>query len=143
SEEHTSELQSLTNLVCRLLLEKKKQHPHQTAQFGRCNQRAHASGTTQSRPRVVVQHTNYKNRAPAHAGQNGGRPRHCERCYTPSASHGRPDTFPTLIPGRSNVSSTMRADYSPVAKPSFLPPSYILSASSASTLTALCFFFFF
>src|SRR5262249_48320137 len=27
SEEHTSELQSLTNLVCRLLLEKKKQHP--------------------------------------------------------------------------------------------------------------------
>src|SRR5437016_9954817 len=29
SEEHTSELQSLTNLVCRLLLEKKKkQHTH-------------------------------------------------------------------------------------------------------------------
>src|SRR5258706_1342222 len=27
SEEHTSELQSLTNLVCRLLLEKKKQEP--------------------------------------------------------------------------------------------------------------------
>src|ERR1019366_10741653 len=28
SEEHTSELQSLTNLVCRLILEKKqKQHP--------------------------------------------------------------------------------------------------------------------
>src|SRR5262249_57569497 len=26
SEEHTSELHSLTNLVCRLLLEKKKQH---------------------------------------------------------------------------------------------------------------------
>src|ERR1019366_9925330 len=26
SEEHTSELQSLTNIVCRLLLEKKKQH---------------------------------------------------------------------------------------------------------------------
>src|SRR5438046_10613116 len=26
SEEHTSELQSLTNLVCRLLLEKKKLH---------------------------------------------------------------------------------------------------------------------
>src|SRR5258706_15867693 len=26
SEEHTSELQSLTNLVCRLLLEKKKAH---------------------------------------------------------------------------------------------------------------------
>src|SRR5262249_61969206 len=31
SEEHTSELQSLTNLVCRLLLEKKKtHHPHNT-----------------------------------------------------------------------------------------------------------------
>src|SRR5258706_4025461 len=28
SEEHTSELQSLTNLVCRLLLEKKKLHYH-------------------------------------------------------------------------------------------------------------------
>src|SRR5258706_9932827 len=29
SEEHTSELQSLTNLVCRLLLEKKKKYPDQ------------------------------------------------------------------------------------------------------------------
>src|SRR5262249_60197203 len=28
SEEHTSELQSLTNLVCRLLLEKKQQYHH-------------------------------------------------------------------------------------------------------------------
>src|SRR2546430_4287858 len=28
SEEHTSELQSQSNLVCRLLLEKKKQHRH-------------------------------------------------------------------------------------------------------------------
>src|SRR2546427_7307093 len=28
SEEHTSELQSQSNLVCRLLLEKKKQHQH-------------------------------------------------------------------------------------------------------------------
>src|SRR5262249_59854826 len=28
SEEHTSELQSLTNLVCRLLLEKKNKHQH-------------------------------------------------------------------------------------------------------------------
>src|SRR5258706_9954877 len=28
SEEHTSELQSLTNLVCRLLLEKKKSSPN-------------------------------------------------------------------------------------------------------------------
>src|SRR5438046_6223838 len=31
SEEHTSELQSLTNLVCRLLLEKKKHTTTQTA----------------------------------------------------------------------------------------------------------------
>src|SRR5437016_6952230 len=30
SEEHTSELQSLTNLVCRLLLEKKKNHTTKT-----------------------------------------------------------------------------------------------------------------
>src|SRR5438046_1990436 len=30
SEEHTSELQSLTNLVCRLLLEKKKKKKHTT-----------------------------------------------------------------------------------------------------------------
>src|ERR1019366_10608144 len=31
SEEHTSELQSLTNLVCRLLLEKKKNTNHRTS----------------------------------------------------------------------------------------------------------------
>src|SRR2546430_13218731 len=30
SEEHTSELQSQSNLVCRLLLEKKKNHTEQT-----------------------------------------------------------------------------------------------------------------
>src|ERR1019366_8189509 len=49
SEEHTSELQSLTNLVCRLLLEKKNktqknlkkrtQHPERTASPGRPRQR--------------------------------------------------------------------------------------------------------
>src|SRR5258706_5930930 len=33
SEEHTSELQSLTNLVCRLLLEKKKNKLHTTRMF--------------------------------------------------------------------------------------------------------------
>src|SRR5258706_16397418 len=32
SEEHTSELQSLTNLVCRLLLEKKKKQRRQCAE---------------------------------------------------------------------------------------------------------------
>src|SRR2546421_2228987 len=31
SEEHTSELQSRSDLVCRLLLEKKKKHPTSTA----------------------------------------------------------------------------------------------------------------
>src|SRR5262249_56556452 len=38
SEEHTSELQSLTNLVCRLLLEKKniiERTEHQAVTFGR------------------------------------------------------------------------------------------------------------
>src|SRR5258706_9873224 len=34
SEEHTSELQSLTNLVCRLLLEKKKTEPAALATVG-------------------------------------------------------------------------------------------------------------
>src|SRR5258706_8374864 len=33
SEEHTSELQSLTNLVCRLLLEKKKKKTKKNRQF--------------------------------------------------------------------------------------------------------------
>src|SRR5262249_59921408 len=33
SEEHTSELQSLTNLVCRLLLEKKKPDTHSASPF--------------------------------------------------------------------------------------------------------------
>src|SRR2546430_13660261 len=32
SEEHTSELQSQSNLVCRLLLEKKKKQPHNLTQ---------------------------------------------------------------------------------------------------------------
>src|SRR5258706_7072146 len=35
SEEHTSELQSLTNLVCRLLLEKKKNTARYVTQYGR------------------------------------------------------------------------------------------------------------
>src|SRR2546425_6300018 len=36
SEEHTSELQSLAYLVCRLLLEKKKKKKHNTAQRHQC-----------------------------------------------------------------------------------------------------------
>src|SRR2546426_1792412 len=36
SEEHTSELQSPCNLVCRLLLEKKKTHPRRRTQCVSC-----------------------------------------------------------------------------------------------------------
>src|SRR5258706_1468235 len=36
SEEHTSELQSLTNIVCRLLLEKKKKHMPYSAPAPAC-----------------------------------------------------------------------------------------------------------
>src|SRR5438093_13620239 len=37
SEEHTSELQSLTNLVCRLLLEKKKKKKNSHKKQPKCN----------------------------------------------------------------------------------------------------------
>src|SRR2546430_12904336 len=50
SEEHTSELQSQSNLVCRLLLEKKKNLPRQGAHVVR-----HAS--TRSVPPAVVPRT--------------------------------------------------------------------------------------
>src|SRR2546427_6814320 len=40
SEEHTSELQSQSNLVCRLLLEKKKKTEHKSA--SRCTHKKHA-----------------------------------------------------------------------------------------------------
>src|SRR5256885_7475502 len=40
SEEHTSELQSPCNLVCRLLLEKKKKNNHTIAHFSRPLSRA-------------------------------------------------------------------------------------------------------
>ena len=43
SEEHTSELQSLTNLVCRLLLEKKKKQKTKTTKIGRASCRKDAS----------------------------------------------------------------------------------------------------
>src|SRR2546425_2557956 len=45
SEEHTSELQSLAYLVCRLLLEKKKNRPRQWAAL---------RAVSQSRHRVVI-----------------------------------------------------------------------------------------
>src|SRR2546430_11677892 len=42
SEEHTSELQSQSNLVCRLLLEKKKTHKRSTTSFThRCGAYSH------------------------------------------------------------------------------------------------------
>src|SRR5437016_9984440 len=43
SEEHTSELQSLTNLVCRLLLEKKKKDPRQQEPYDKSNKTMHAN----------------------------------------------------------------------------------------------------
>src|SRR2546430_2915360 len=39
SEEHTSELQSQSNLVCRLLLEKKKKNSHRVTSSGGQSQR--------------------------------------------------------------------------------------------------------
>src|SRR5256885_12742851 len=56
SEEHTSELQSPCNLVCRLLLEKKKKkrltHTHRTPSITRCthdcsSSRGHTTARTQ------------------------------------------------------------------------------------------------
>src|SRR2546425_5004250 len=43
SEEHTSELQSLAYLVCRLLLEKKKKNTHKELHRRAVRQRRHAS----------------------------------------------------------------------------------------------------
>src|ERR1017187_10964101 len=48
SEEHTSELQSPMYLVCRLLLEKKKQHTwrHAPADARKCSQRRQSGGAS-------------------------------------------------------------------------------------------------
>src|SRR2546430_5207493 len=43
SEEHTSELQSQSNLVCRLLLEKKKRQPKSTASLNHYRLMVHAT----------------------------------------------------------------------------------------------------
>src|SRR5256886_11493315 len=52
SEEHTSELQSQSNLVCRLLLEKKKkihQHPQRLIELGvRCSRLSPLSSTNRT-----------------------------------------------------------------------------------------------
>src|SRR2546428_4503007 len=46
SEEHTSELQSRSDLVCRLLLEKKKKKDHNPSYFGTDSHSRHRSTTT-------------------------------------------------------------------------------------------------
>src|SRR5258706_10126947 len=51
SEEHTSELQSLTNLVCRLLLEKKKNYANELVDPARFNLgTGHSAASYRSRP---------------------------------------------------------------------------------------------
>src|ERR1035438_10644240 len=47
SEEHTSELQSLRHLVCRLLLEKKKKKQHRSREISSSLRRAHCSRSIQ------------------------------------------------------------------------------------------------
>src|SRR5256885_8104007 len=54
SEEHTSELQSPCNLVCRLLLEKKKKHEVPTPHS---HQLAHTTPTNTHLPRRPALHT--------------------------------------------------------------------------------------
>src|SRR2546427_2632001 len=55
SEEHTSELQSQSNLVCRLLLEKKKKEKHSTQILRKyVNQGTYASCSHTTAPTVVV-----------------------------------------------------------------------------------------
>src|SRR2546430_10772005 len=57
SEEHTSELQSQSNLVCRLLLEKKKKQNHRCLRV--LTPRAHTGSriTERSRPRACERHS--------------------------------------------------------------------------------------
>src|SRR2546430_5797589 len=68
SEEHTSELQSQSNLVCRLLLEKKKQDRHHA--------RAHPSQGAHW-DRVAIRHADVRGRASGDAAQAG--PEHHRR----------------------------------------------------------------
>src|SRR5256885_11858867 len=58
SEEHTSELQSPCNLVCRLLLEKKKPHPghNRPPPTDAVARNAAAHEPNDSRVRVLLQH---------------------------------------------------------------------------------------
>src|SRR2546430_7430353 len=57
SEEHTSELQSQSNLVCRLLLEKKKKIRMLQMQIGKITTFSVAQRTTQSSTDHVLCHT--------------------------------------------------------------------------------------
>src|SRR2546427_5145763 len=52
SEEHTSELQSQSNLVCRLLLEKKKKQPEEVARGLESSTQPH-TGTSKCDPPVT------------------------------------------------------------------------------------------
>src|SRR5438093_7588993 len=54
SEEHTSELQSLTNLVCRLLLEKKKKNKQKTNKRTSGYHTANSSRRDGARARVAI-----------------------------------------------------------------------------------------
>src|SRR2546423_4501830 len=56
SEEHTSELQSLAYLVCRLLLEKKKTKSYSSSKWSRGSSGYHADPTYRGRPtRLTVE----------------------------------------------------------------------------------------
>src|ERR1019366_5586450 len=68
SEDHTSELQSLTNLVCRLLLEKKK---------NRCPAARRASWTTATHARTPSTARGRRSRAPSASAVDRMRSRAC------------------------------------------------------------------
>src|SRR2546430_3226160 len=63
SEEHTSELQSQSNLVCRLLLEKKKQKTHTAASADSRNRSSAQSAPTQSYRRLQFKVRRLRQRA--------------------------------------------------------------------------------
>src|SRR5437016_9448715 len=54
SEEHTSELQSLTNLVCRLLLEKKKKKKTNPKQKKRTKKNRQKTHNKNNRPQLWI-----------------------------------------------------------------------------------------
>src|ERR1019366_6331997 len=78
SEEHTSELQSLTNLVCRLLLEKKKQQ-----HYLRRTHFATTHPSTRLQRSRAVQHSRRHYSAVDPAQDANGEPRTPEGLYWP------------------------------------------------------------